>query len=259
MDFYTVKLKIQNEIANSTSLLSPMNKHVSGNWHIQTWDKQTQNFPLVTVRMSGKLNPMWSRRTPTLPFAEVYAYDFSLFVFADSMHDSRAIADMIIDHFQMNNKFADVKIIDVVDFNSKESPTINVRRYWRTIVGFTVLTEEKLTPQTIAKTHKNDVNFALLGVTGNYNVDVMFKKQIYSIPYSVDFILDAIQSYDVDVNINLSTIQSYNTDIDINLSNITESAGLDVIIATTPTPPVIPLDDDDILLILGVKFGSWGF
>jgi hypothetical protein len=46
----------------------------------------------------------------------------------------------------MNNKFSNVKIIDIVDFNSKESVlTIGARHYWRTIVEFTVLTEEALT------------------------------------------------------------------------------------------------------------------
>jgi hypothetical protein len=146
MDFYTVKLKIQNEIANASPLLSPMQTHVSGNWHIQSYDLQTKNFPMVTVRMSGKLQPMYSRRTPTLPFAELYAYDFSLFIFGSSMHNSRAIADIIIDYFQMHNKFADVKIIDIIDFNSKESVLqVGPRGYWRTIVEFTVLTEEALT------------------------------------------------------------------------------------------------------------------
>ena len=146
MDFYIVKLKIQDEIANASPLLYPMETHVSGNWHIQSYNLETQNFPFVTVRMSGRLQPMYGRRTPTLPFGELYGYDFSLFVFADSMHNSRAIADLIIDYFQMNNKFSNVKIIDIVDFNSKESVlTIGATHYWRTIVEFTVLTEEALT------------------------------------------------------------------------------------------------------------------
>ena len=146
MDLYTVKVKILDEIAKSTVLLQPRDSHVYGNWHVQSWTAQRANFPIVTVRMEGDLMPVWSRKPPTVPFGEIYLYNFSLFVFADSMHNSRLIADIIIDYFQLHNKFPDVKIIDVINFTSKESILQKgPKRYWRTIVTFRVMTEEALT------------------------------------------------------------------------------------------------------------------
>lgn len=146
MDMYTVKLKILDEIANSTPLLQPRDTHISGNWHIQSFNLYRANFPFVTVRMQTDLIPMWSRRTPTIAFGELYNYTFSIFVFGESMSASRALADVIIDYFQTHNKYSTEKIIDIVNFNSKESILqIGPRKYWRTIVTFDVLTEEALT------------------------------------------------------------------------------------------------------------------
>lgn len=146
MDFNTVKLKIMTEIANSTPLLSPRDTHVNGNWHMSTFEKDYTNFPLVTVKMDSDLIPMYGRRTPTKPFGELYSYKLSLCVFADSMNDTRAIADIIIDYFQMNNKFSSAGIIDIINFTSKESIFgVSARNYFRTIVEFNVLTEEALT------------------------------------------------------------------------------------------------------------------
>lgn len=146
MDFNTIKLKIMDEIANSTTLLSPRDKHVIGNWHVSTFEKDFTNFPLVTVKMDSDLIPMYGRRTPTKPFGEVYSYKFVLFVFADSMTNTRALSDIIIDHFQLYNKFSSIGIIDIINFTSKESIySVSARRYMRTIVEFNVLTEEALT------------------------------------------------------------------------------------------------------------------
>jgi hypothetical protein len=146
MNFNTVKLEIMTQIANSTSLLSPRDTHVIGNWHISTFEKDFSNFPLVTVKMDSDLIPMYGRRTPTKPFGELYSYKFTLFVFADSMTGTRAIADLIIDWFQLHNKFSSAGIIDITNFMSKESIfTVSSRRYMRTIVEFSVLTEEALT------------------------------------------------------------------------------------------------------------------
>ena len=146
MDYNTVKLKIMDEIANSTSLLSPRDTHVIGNWHVSTFEKDFTNFPLVTVKMDSDLIPMYGRRTPTKPFGELYSYKFTLFIFADSMTGTRALADLIIDWFQLHNKFSSAGIIDVTNFTSKESIyTVAARRYMRTIVEFKVLTEEALT------------------------------------------------------------------------------------------------------------------
>ncbi len=151
MDFYTVKLKIIDEIANACpSLLMPRDSHVKGNWLLQTSEKNFENFPLVTVKMAGDLIPMWSRRTPHYRYAEIYSYKFTLFIFADSMTETRAIADMIIDHFQMHNKYRYYNIIDIINFTSKESIfSVSSRRYMRTIVEFNVLTEEPLVPTTV--------------------------------------------------------------------------------------------------------------
>lgn len=148
MDFNTVKLKIMTEIANACpNLLMPRDQHIKGNWHIQTSDKDFSNFPLVTVRMDGNLKPIFGRHTMSYENAELYEYKFTLFIFADSMTNTRAIADMIIDHFQMHNKYSDTNIVDITDFTSKESIfSVSSRRYYRTIVEFKVLTEESLVP-----------------------------------------------------------------------------------------------------------------
>jgi len=142
MDYYTVKLKLMDMIAAADARLSPRVDHVSGNWHIQVWQK---NFPFVTVKLQGKSVPIWSFKPPTVVHGELYAYDFTAHCFGESMGISRDIADMIVNYLAINNKQADAKIVDITNLTTKESILEKgPKRYWRIIVTGTILTEEPI-------------------------------------------------------------------------------------------------------------------
>ena len=142
MDYYTVKMKLMNMIAASDGRLSPRVNHVSGNWHIQTWQK---NFPFVTVRIQARVMPRWSFKTPNIAHGELYGYDFTAHCFGESMEISREISDMIVDYLSIHNKQSDAKIVDITNLTTKESILQKgPKRYWRTIVTGTLITEEPI-------------------------------------------------------------------------------------------------------------------
>lgn len=145
MDITTLKLKLMTMIAASDSRLSPRTTHVLGNWHIQSWELQKMDFPVVTVRVQARQISMWSFKPPTVAHGELYSYTFTAHVFAETMEISREIMDNILDYLAVNNKQADTKIIDIINLTSKESVlTKGARRYWRMILSGTILTEEPI-------------------------------------------------------------------------------------------------------------------
>lgn len=146
MDIYTVKLALMNLISNSDSRLQPRQTHILANWHIQSWQLTMDTFPIVTVRMQGKQTAIYGFKPPNVPFGELYYYDFSLYVFGDSMWTSREIADNVIDYLGANNKVPTSRIIDIVGLTIKENiPIHGPKRYWRTVITGRIITEESLT------------------------------------------------------------------------------------------------------------------
>jgi len=145
MDTYTVKLALMNLIVASDSKLSPRATHVLANWHIQSWQLTMPKFPVVTVRVQMRQTAIWSLHPPTIAHGEVYYYDFTAYVFGDSMSSSREIADNIVDYLGQHNKDPANHIIDIVALSLKESvPIHGPKRYWRIIVSGRVWTEEPL-------------------------------------------------------------------------------------------------------------------
>lgn len=130
-------------VALADTSLQPQADHVSGNWHIQTWQK---NFPFATVRMKMKNIPIYGFKPPTIAHGELYAYDFSVFVWADSMSASRDVVDNILDYLAIHNKHSDVGIIDIINLQTQESiPAKGTpRRMWRMILNGQILTEETI-------------------------------------------------------------------------------------------------------------------
>jgi hypothetical protein len=146
MDIYTVKLKLMDLIAAADSRLIPRATHVLGNWHIQIWQKGYDKYPTVTVRLQGKQTPIWGFKPPTIVHGELYYYDFTAFVFSDSMQDSRMLADNIADYLGQHNKDATTHIIDIINIAVREHvTTVGPKRYWRMVVSGQVVTEETLT------------------------------------------------------------------------------------------------------------------
>lgn len=146
MDTGTVKLALAQMIADSDPRLSPRTKHVLMNWHVPSWKLTMDTFPIVTVRMQMRQTPIWSFKPPTIAHGELYFYDFTAYVFGESMATSRELADAVIDYLGQHNKDPANHIIDIVALSVKESVSIHgPKRYWRTIVSGRILTEESLT------------------------------------------------------------------------------------------------------------------
>lgn len=145
MDTYTVKLALMNLISNSDSRLQPRQTHVLANWHIQSWQLTMDTFPIVTVRMQVRQTPIWSFKPPTIAHGELYFYDFTAYVFGETMATSRELADAIIDYLGQHNKDSSNHIIDIIALSVKESvPHHGPKRYWRVIVMGRLITEESL-------------------------------------------------------------------------------------------------------------------
>ena len=151
MDFFTVKNKLMNIISNADSTLTPSGQnstipHVLGNWHVQAWQLTSDKFPIVTVRLQGKNVPIWGFKPPTVQFGELYQYPFTAYVWATTITESRRVADCIIDILSQQNKYPDVKIVDIINITMHEG--VQKRRYpkalWRIIITGDLICEEPL-------------------------------------------------------------------------------------------------------------------
>ena len=143
MDTFTIKTRLLQMVANSDSRLQPQTQHVSGNWHVQTWQI---NAPYATVRMTMKNIPIYGFKPPTVAHGELYSYGFSVFIWGQTMSEARDIMDNILDYLYINNKQQhDVGIVDIINLKTRESvPKTGPRRYWRMILSGEIITEETI-------------------------------------------------------------------------------------------------------------------
>jgi len=118
---YDIKVKLMELISQASEELQPMEKHVFGNWRINYWEADSDNFPLVTVRITRgrEWEPIFGARNSPSP--KYVVFHFTLFIFAlhgnPKAENAQAIADQIIDFFTNYNKFevdSKTKIVDVV-------------------------------------------------------------------------------------------------------------------------------------------------
>jgi ferredoxin-fold anticodon binding domain-containing protein len=133
-------------ISQSDTSIQPRATHIKGNMHLSVWDETEDKFPQVMVKIATINEPTFTSTLSNKNFGERYVHSVVLYVQDISIVASRDLADKIIDYLFLNNKQADVRIIDMYDFSAKEA-VINKRgslRYWRVQVDFKILTEESL-------------------------------------------------------------------------------------------------------------------
>ena len=118
---YDVKVKLMELISEASEELQPREKHVLGNWRLNYWDLDSDNFPLVTVRITRgrQWEPIYGARAA--PYPKHIVFHFTMFIFAlnstPKAKNAQNIADQILDFFTNYNKFevnSRTKIIDVV-------------------------------------------------------------------------------------------------------------------------------------------------
>ena len=118
---YHVKVKLMELISEASDELQPREKHVLGNWRLNYWDLDSDNFPLVTVRITRgrQWEPIYGARAA--PYPKHIVFHFTIFIFAlnssPKAKNAQNIADQILDFFTNYNKFevnSRTKIIDVV-------------------------------------------------------------------------------------------------------------------------------------------------
>jgi len=145
---YAVKNKLLSIISSIDSSLQPQEKHVFANWRLKIWEATT--FPIVTIRLTRgneqKLN--YGFRTPTV-CGEFILYHLTAHIWAlNSTPKAKAaqdLADKIINYFSKNNKYADVKIVDVINMTYRESePDTLKERLSRIIFEADILVETEL-------------------------------------------------------------------------------------------------------------------
>jgi hypothetical protein len=145
MDIETVKLKLMDLISKADSSLVPRETHVFGNMHVPSYKLTASDFPIVTVHMKVSTDYMHGSKLPSVNYGEIGLYDFTCYVFATSIEDSRELADKIFDYLKMNGKHAEQKIIGIHGLNVQEGVLdYGAKRLRRTILTGTIWREENL-------------------------------------------------------------------------------------------------------------------